>query len=189
MPFQSKKAVKVTDIPSQTTREQYFEFVEHLCKPQTKAGIRSFFGFSKPNCKAPSTAPSTAVPRAQSLDGASDQASLQQDSLSLLPHKEWCEATFERQGGYTVGTISFASREPKEAAIRRHREDKTSPWKDWKLSDNFDYLTVLYDASDEAEVELVTFSLPSGSCYPSCRISLRMPTPRLISGTPLTLAC
>jgi len=150
MPLQSQKAVKVIEIPSGTSKEQFHDFVTHLCTLPPREGFKfrnAFFKSSKPK------ASSTAIPTARSFhEETSDQASQQEDT-SLLSTVECSRVTFASQSGYPVGTISFDSKESKEAAIRRHQKDKNSPWNGWKLTDKFDYLTILYDAGAETEVE------------------------------------
>ena len=149
MPLRSQNAVRV-EIPSGTSKEQYHEFVTHLCSLPSGEELKSRIPFFK-SLKLKTS--STAIPTAGSFHGeTSDQASPQEDT-SLLSAIEWRRVTFAGQSGYPVGTISFDSKESKEAAIRRHRKDKSSPWNWWKLTDKFDYLTVLYDAGTETEVE------------------------------------
>ena len=151
MPLRSQKAVKVTEIPSGTRREQYHDFVTHLCTPTPRERLLKsqipFFKSSKPK------ASSTATPGVRCFHGESSDQVSQQEDTSLLTTTEWSRETFASQSGYSVGTISFNSKESKEAAIRRHQKAKESPWNGWNLTDKFDHLTVLYDAGTEAEVE------------------------------------
>jgi hypothetical protein len=70
-----------------------------------------------------------------------------------IPAETTREETFAIQNGIPVGTVSFASSKSKDDAIRRHKKNTKSPWKGWILKDTFDFLTVIYDYGDEAEVE------------------------------------
>ena len=102
-----------------------------------------------------------AAERRQALDrgGSNTTASLQTDTADLIPAAERpglaleTAETFAVHNGFPVGTISFASSKLKDEAIQRHKKDSTSEWKEWVLKDSFEYLTILYDYGDEAEVE------------------------------------
>ncbi|KAF2188842.1 hypothetical protein K469DRAFT_72090 [Zopfia rhizophila CBS 207.26] len=143
---QSLTSVKVTDIPRGTTEEQYRMFLEHLFteppKPAQKKHKlpignkfkRKFRGGSSP-AKAPQP----------------DDKSPQQTPAHP---KEWHSQTFASQEGCPVGTITFASEELKKKAIQRHQADRESIWQEWRLTDEFDHLTVLQDPGDDTEADI-----------------------------------
>jgi hypothetical protein len=66
--------------------------------------------------------------------------------------------TFANQNGMPVGTISFGSSQLKDRAIKQHKRDGKSRWKNWAISDSFDHLTVLYNYGEDADVEYVRFT-------------------------------
>jgi hypothetical protein len=145
MPFQSQKSIRVYGIPKGTTKEQYLEFVAHLCKlpPKKKrfSITRHFSSKSGPCSPTPS-----------SEDG--DLYLQTRDNTSLLVLEEWRETTFALQNNLPIGTVSFISSKSKDDALERHRKDNKSCWKDWMLTDNFEGITVLYQHA-EAKVEYV----------------------------------
>lgn len=179
MPLQSKRTVKVHEIPVGTTKDQYLDFVKHLCtKPKKSSGFRSslasrFKGTCKPKpaletsideAKQPSVSKDETGPPSISKDEANPPSTLRgeaqpaapllesQGEISHLIEKGWTETTFCLQNGHLVGTVSFSNETLKNEALARHEKDKTSLWQDWTVEDNFKGITILYEAPD-AEVE------------------------------------
>ncbi|RYC80265.1 hypothetical protein BFJ63_vAg16850 [Fusarium oxysporum f. sp. narcissi] len=180
MPLQSKRTVKVHEIPVGTTKEQYLDFVEHLCtKPKKSSGFRlplagRFKGTCKPKpalqtsideAEQPSVSKDETGPPSTSKDEANPPSTLRgeaqpaapllesQGEISQLIEKGWTETTFCLQNGHPVGTVSFSNETLKNEALARHKKDKTSRWKDWTVEDNFKGITILYEAPD-AEVDI-----------------------------------
>ncbi|KAH7493324.1 hypothetical protein FOMA001_g2044 [Fusarium oxysporum f. sp. matthiolae] len=165
MPLQSKRTVKVHEIPPGTLEAQYLAFVEHLCtKPQKTSRFRlsrvakHFRGKSKSDA---STSASTdevdenakwkdeadLAPPPPTPKGEGEQAApLLNNSQPTL--KGWKETTFCFQNGQSVGTISFENEFLKNEALARHEKDNKSCWKDWLVEDNFKGVAILYEAPD-----------------------------------------
>ncbi|KAH7190862.1 hypothetical protein DER44DRAFT_707818 [Fusarium oxysporum] len=180
MPLQSKRTVKVHEIPVGTTKDQYLDFVKHLCtKPKKSSGFRlslasHFEGICKPKpalqtsideaeqqsvskdeTGPPSTSKDEANPPSTLRGEAEPTASLleSQGEISQLIEKGWTERSFCLQNGYPVGTVSFSNETLKNKALARHKKDKKSGWKDWTVEDNFKGITILYEAPD-AKVDI-----------------------------------
>ncbi|KAF5606142.1 uncharacterized protein FSUBG_6256 [Fusarium subglutinans] len=163
MPLQSKRTVKVHEITAGTTKQQYLDFVKHLCiKPQTtskshfsrvtkhfKRKSKSLLGKTsastpeededaKPKDETELTSPPS------TLKGKGEQAApLLNNSQPTV--KRWIETTLCLQNGLPVGTISFESESLKNEALARRGKDKKSCWKDWVVEDNFKGVTILYE--------------------------------------------
>ncbi|KAG5793107.1 hypothetical protein H9Q69_007845 [Fusarium xylarioides] len=165
MPLQSKKTVKVYDIAAGTSREQYLDFVEHLCtKPQKAPRFRlsritkHFKGKSKLN---PPTLTASAD-EAQEETTLKDEAqpiergqsvSLADDSWMTANEKGPIGTSYCLQNGQQVGTISFETEIQKVEALARHKKDKKCSWHGWTIEDNFKEITTLYEAAD-AKVDI-----------------------------------
>jgi hypothetical protein len=166
MPLQSKKTVKIHEIPAGTTKQQYLEFVEHLCtKPQKTSRFRLSLVIKHFKSKSKSTAPTLSAstdeieedakpkdeaepaPPPSTPIGRGEQAAPLPDN-SRPTAKGWIETTFCSQNGQSVGTISFENELLKVEALARHEKDKKSCWKDWFVEDNFKGVTILYEGLD-----------------------------------------
>ncbi|KAM0083609.1 hypothetical protein ACKRZS_004194 [Fusarium odoratissimum] len=165
MPLQSKRTVRVHEIPAGTSEKEYLDFVEHLCtKPQKTSRFRlsrvtkHFKGKSKSDA---STSASTdevdedvkskdeadLTPPPSTPKGEGEQAAPLLNN-SQPTAKRWREITFCFQNGQSVGTISFENEMLKGEALERHGKDKKSCWKDWVVEDNFKGVTNLYEGPD-----------------------------------------
>ena len=169
MPLQSKRTVKVHEIPAGTTKKQYLDFVEHLCTKSQKTSkfrfprvTKHFKGKSKSNALALSV-PTDEVAEEPKLKDEAEPVQSSSTSRGeggqaepLLdnsrPAKGWIGTTFFLQNDLPVGTISFKNDVLKKEALERHEKDKKSCWKDWTVEDNFKGVTILHDMPD-AKVE------------------------------------
>jgi hypothetical protein len=126
MPLKSKTTIKVSGIPPKTTVEKYGEFVRHVRSPlPKKSGI---FHSKRP------VVPYVPIP-----------------ATTLEPETE---TSFASQNGVLEGTISFTSETLKKKAFQWHEDsDFQSKWPGWRLHDSFDYLTILHDSADKADME------------------------------------
>ncbi|KAL7762718.1 hypothetical protein ACKLNR_009253 [Fusarium oxysporum f. sp. zingiberi] len=169
MPLQSKRTVRVHEIPAKATKDQYDDFVNHLCtKPKKGSGFRSalashFKSKSKPKPTLPSlkgepevSAESKEEPKTPSTNNEAEQAVPlldNRDDVHRLTTKGWIETTFCLQHGQPVGTISFENEVLKNEAMERHEKDKNSCWNSWTVEDNFKGVTILHEVSD-AKVDI-----------------------------------
>ncbi|KAF5713070.1 hypothetical protein FMUND_8089 [Fusarium mundagurra] len=164
MPLQSKRTVKVHEIPAGTSEKEYLDFVEHLCtKPQKPS--KSHFSMVTKHFKRKSRVLAGASTSA-STDEVGEEAKSEDESELTRPPSNlkgkgeqaapllndsqptangWKETTLCLQNGLPVGTISFESETLKNEALARHGKDKKSCWKDWVVEDNFKEVTILYD--------------------------------------------
>ncbi|KAF5659795.1 hypothetical protein FCIRC_12351 [Fusarium circinatum] len=164
MPLESKRTVKVHEIPAGTTKQQYNDFVEHLCtKPQTSSksplsrvtkhfkrkskllvGTSASASADEVDEDAKSKDETELTPPPSTLKGKGEQAApLLNNSQPTV--KRWKETTLCLQNGLPVGTISFESESLKNEALARHAKDKKSYWKGWIVEDNFKGVTILYE--------------------------------------------
>jgi hypothetical protein len=161
MPLQSKRTVKVQEIPAGTSEKQYLDFVEHLCtKPQkpSKSHFSRVIKHFRRKSKSPVVTSASASgdeldEDAKSKDetkittpasgsrGESEQA-VQLLNSSQPTAKRLRKTTFCFQNGQSVGTISFENEGLKREALARHKENASSCW---KVEDNFDGITILHD--------------------------------------------
>ncbi|SCN65891.1 uncharacterized protein FFB20_12367 [Fusarium fujikuroi] len=167
MPLRSKTTVKVHEIPAGTTKQQYVDFVEHLCTKPKKPSKFHFTRFARPfrrKSKLPMSASKSAstenidedprskdeseiCPVPSSLRGEGEQAApLLDDPRSTA--RGWTRITYCRQNGHLLGTVSFESEILKDEALKRHEKDNKSYWKDWVVEDDFQGVTVIYEGPD-----------------------------------------
>ncbi|KAL5617889.1 hypothetical protein FOVSG1_000111 [Fusarium oxysporum f. sp. vasinfectum] len=164
MALQSKRTVRVHEIPAKTTKDQYDDFVNHLCtKPKKGSGFRSalashFKSKSKPKPTLPSlkgepevSAEPKEEPKTPSTNNEAEQAAPlldNRDDVHRLTTNGWIGTTFCLQHGQLVGTISFENEVLKNEAMERHEKDKNSCWNTWTVEDNFKGVTILHEVSD-----------------------------------------
>ncbi|KAF5700327.1 AAA ATPase domain-containing protein [Fusarium globosum] len=161
MPLQSKKTLKVHEIPTGTTKQQYLDFVEHLCKKPKKHSkfdlgrvAKYFKGKSKLPVDARNSASTEEVEEdakskhetgltttASSSRGEGDQVVPLLDS-SQPTARRLRKTTFCFQNGQLVGTISFENEALKREVLAQHEKNVKSFW---KVEDNFDGITILYE--------------------------------------------
>ncbi|KAF5633873.1 uncharacterized protein FTJAE_7025 [Fusarium tjaetaba] len=161
MPLQSKRTVKVHEIPAGTSEKQYLDFVEHLCtkpqKPSKSHFSRVIKHFGR---KSKSPLVTSASASADELDEdvnskdetkvttpASGSRGEGEQAVPLLNSsqptaKRLRKTTFCFQNGQSVGTVSFENEALKREALARHKENASSCW---KVEDNFDGITILYE--------------------------------------------
>ncbi|KAF5983785.1 hypothetical protein FCOIX_3001 [Fusarium coicis] len=165
MPLQSKRTVRVHEIPAGTSETQYLDFVEHLCtKPKNssklhfsrvtrrlKGKFKSKASRSIPAVEADEDARSKDEaelgPPPSALRGSAEQAEPLLDDPQVTA-RGWTKTTYCHQNGHLIGTVSFESEILKMEALERHEKDKKSCWKDWVVEDNFGEVTVLYEGPD-----------------------------------------
>ncbi|KAF4432635.1 hypothetical protein FACUT_8323 [Fusarium acutatum] len=172
MPLQSKRTVKVHEIPAGTTKQQYRHFVEHLCtKPQTTSKshfsrVTKHFKRKSKLLVGASTSASTdevdeyakskdeaeLAPPPSTAKGEGEQAAPLLDDAQPTA-KGWMGTTYCRQNGHLVGTVSFENEILKNEALARHEKDKKCSWGGWTIEDNFKGITTLYEAAD-AKVDI-----------------------------------
>ncbi|KAF5254431.1 hypothetical protein FANTH_689 [Fusarium anthophilum] len=172
MPLQSKRTVKVHEIPAGTSEKEYLDFVEHLCTKPKKPSKSHFSRVTK-HFKRKSrllVGGSTSA----STDEVDEDAKLKNEpELAPLPSATkgegeqvapvlddaqptadgWIRTTYCRQNGHLVGTVSFENEILKSEALARHEKDNKCPWKSWTIEDNFKGITTLYEAAD-AKVDI-----------------------------------
>ncbi|CVK85068.1 uncharacterized protein FMAN_01986 [Fusarium mangiferae] len=167
MPLQSKRTVKVHEIPAGTTKQQYLDFVEHLCNKPKKTS-KFHFGrvakYLKGKSKLPVDASTSASTEEVDEDAKSkDEAELApppstakgegEQAAPLLDDAQptaegWMGTTYCCQNGHLVGTVSFQNEILKKEALVRHGKDKKCSWRGWTVEDNFKSITTLYEAAD-----------------------------------------
>ncbi|KAF5639667.1 hypothetical protein F52700_4049 [Fusarium sp. NRRL 52700] len=165
MPLQSKRTVKVHEIPAGTTEQQYLDFVEHLCTKPKKHSKLHFSRVTKHFKEKFKSSASKSVPTYEADEDARSKDEVKLSPSPSTPRGEgeqaepllddprstargWTRTTYCRQGGHLIGTVSFESEILKTEALERHEKDKKSCWKDWVVEDNFGEVTVLYEGAD-----------------------------------------
>ncbi|KAG5818438.1 hypothetical protein H9Q74_007409 [Fusarium xylarioides] len=155
MPLQSKRTVRVHEIPAGTSEKQYLDFVEHLCTKPKKLSKLHFSRVTKHLKGKFTSRASKSIPRDEAelgpppstLRGEGEQAEpLLDDPRSTA--RGWTNTTYCHQNGHLIGTVSFESEILKVEALDRHEKDKKSCWKDWVVEHNFGEVTVLYEGPD-----------------------------------------
>ncbi|KAF4338455.1 eukaryotic translation initiation factor 3 [Fusarium beomiforme] len=166
MPLQSKRSVKVHEIPVGTTEDQYLEFVKHLCtRPKKSSGFhlsrfsRHLKGKAKTK-KPTKQSNEDEEPSPKSKDERNPSSALRneagpaepllenQGEISQVSEKVFTGTTFCLQNGQPVGTVPFSSEAFKKETMARHDRDKNLRWKDWIVEDNFKGITILYEGTD-----------------------------------------
>lgn len=167
MPLQSKRTVKVHEIPASTTKQQYLDFVEHLCTKPKKPSKFHFTRFARP-FRGKSKLPVSASKSASTENIDEDPRSKDESEIGPVPSSSrgegeqaapvlddprptargWTRITYCRQNGHLLGTVSFESEILKDEALKRHEKDNKSYWKDWVVEDDFQGVTVIYEGPD-----------------------------------------
>lgn len=129
-------------IPLGTTREEYLEFVKHLCAAPKKSSIPSMSILKQLKHRA----------KAKSRRARVVSSDIQGDTTKLID-RSLEKSTFSLQNGQPVGTISFADPKSKEDALVRHRKDN-SIWSQWIVTDDFGRITILYQCPNVEEVNV-----------------------------------
>ncbi|KAM5359546.1 hypothetical protein ACJZ2D_014402 [Fusarium nematophilum] len=148
MPLESKRALRVTAIPTTTTSQQYADFVNSLCAQKKTRSI--FSSLSKHLGKK-----DKALGLSETLERRPN--SEDQDDAPLIELKPESRRTFVKQNGSWVGTISFSSKSTSPLAFERHengKKDAKYPWRDWDLSSSFQGVTILHEYNNGEGVNM-----------------------------------
>ncbi|KAF4946473.1 hypothetical protein FGADI_11111 [Fusarium gaditjirri] len=165
MPLQSKRSVRVHEIPEGTSEKEYLDFVEHLCTKPKKPPKLHYSRVTKHFRRKFKSSASRSIPTEEVDEDArsKDEAELSPSPSTLRSEAEqaapllddplptakgWTRTTYCRQNGHLVGTVSFESETLKMEALERHEKNEKSCWKDWVVEDNFSEVTVLYEGPD-----------------------------------------
>jgi hypothetical protein len=82
---------------------------------------------------------------------AVDLTSPKHNNKRIVELTEKSGTSLSVQNEACLGTISFISETLKDKAIKQHSKEPSSLWKTWEVTDDFGYLTVLYDYGFEGE--------------------------------------